>query len=464
MLLKRYCWFALALIFLVACGDLNAGSKDAAVPPQETIAPMDTISAPALTPTNAIPTSIPSPTSTATATSDAHDIAAATAIPLPEELQPPFPDSFLNLAGTQNPLFSCAESANLGQIWFSRYPYETVEQYAARENIGFYEPTLSPNGEWLVMVAVDIENLNETTQSNGSWRFYEDSIWLMRSDGSTEPQQISNEFVRAEFSSTENNSCAVTAGIERIVGWSPDGKWLAFIVSSPKENTYNADLYILNIETFEQATISSQVNTAIWIEDEDNSLIFTTFYTPATVMMANLNGADINFEEFSLPPRVSAQYQISVIQSEQSSHFAFFRGKERNAPFNAQFSFWHLDIYTGNWQALSKLEPSNSIHFVPNTNLALRCFEDSQSKIDVLDRTTWDMVGSIENVEGWRCGFRFFQDETDKEAVSFTNNIDRKSIWVSLVGRADSVPEKIIDVNNYEIPEGVEIVDYVWSQ
>ena len=56
------------------------------------------------------------------------------------------------------------------------------------------------------------------------------------------------------------------------------------------------------------------------------------------------------------------------------------------------------------------------------------------------------------------------KDETDKEAVSFTSNIDRKSIWVSLVGRTDSVLEKIIDVNDFEIPEGFEIVDYVWRQ
>lgn len=191
------------------------------------------------------------------------------------------------------------------------------------------------------MVAVDIENLNETTQSNGSWRFYDDSIWLMRSDGSTEPQQISSEFVRAEFSSTESNSCTVTARIERVVGWSPDGKWLALIVSSPDEDSYSPDLYVLNMETFDQTVVASDVNTAVWMEDDDSSLLFHSF-SSTTVTIASLNGININFEEFNLPQQVSAQYQIWNTQYDLQSQSILIRGKEGVLPSTRHFHF-------GNW-------------------------------------------------------------------------------------------------------------------
>lgn len=463
MLPKRYCWFVLALIFLIACGDLNTDSEDATDLPQETTTPIDTISAPKLTPTNAIPTSIPSPspTSTSLAIGDIQEIVAATATPLPEELQPPFPDSFLNLAGTQHPLFSCAEPANLGQIWFSRYPYETAEQYAARETMGFYEPTLSPNGEWLVMVAVDIENLNETTQSNGSWRFYDDSIWLMRSDGSIEPQQISSEFVRAEFSSAESNSCTVTARIERVVGWSPDGKWLAFIVSSPDEDSYSPDLYVLNMETFEQTVVASDVNTAVWTEGDGSSLLFHSF-TSMTVTIASLNEKNINFEDFNLPQQVTAQYQIWNTQYDLQSQSILIRGKEGSAPFNTLFSFWQLDISTGTWQALTNLN-SSPIYFVPHSNWALRCSSDSQN-IPILERTTWEVIGNVEVFEGWRCDFSFWRDGKGNQVVSITSDIDREKIWASLIESSNYVLEQIVDVANFEIPDGYEIVGYAWKQ
>ncbi len=406
------------------------------------------------------PSSAPFLTDTAIPTSTAILSLTLEPTPFPVGVQPPLPDLLLSLVSNRIPLFSCVNAISPGQVWFSEYPYESATVLLSDSEKGFYEPVWSPDGQWIAYLTLDIQNVEGTTQANGTWRQYQDSVWIMRDDGS-ESQLISGQWPRLEFSSTENSSCAVTQGITEIVGWSADNQWIIFsyLRSDPVSTTV---LYAVNIETSETRIVAEGVTSAsLW---SDNSKIALVTLNPRELKILTFGAPDFHILSLPLAQQLPTDYQLYAVQPDKSGENLLVIGADRESSYTAPATLWQVNIATGEWLNVVDLGDRNGLHFDTKGELGLVCSSmDGQRRIEIFDTLTWNIMGTVGELSNVWCGAVFrLHDGNGNEVVSFVELTDRKSIWVSSVWGNRPVPEKFIDGMLLSFPEGYEIADYAW--
>ena len=380
---------------------------------------------------------------------------------LPNSFQPPLPDLIINLAANSNPLSFC-NSTQLGQIWMSQYPYSSAIKVLADENVAYANPIWSPDGDWIAYVSTDTKSLRKETQPNGEWRYFQDSIWTMNSDG-TDQRLVSTLFERAEFYSTENDTCNVTNGINSIIGWSFDSEWLAFTVLSKDVVNEGLMLYVSNINTGNTFIVAERLEDAFWFPNSDK-LVVTTNGLQSTIGIISMDQSDggqilIDSPSTFLPEYVSVQSQIDF---EGDGLFVIVKD---TTFYNAPVSLWHVDINEQVWSEIKdiNLDDKHGINLDITGQFPLLCAQkDGINSIEVFKPLTWHLIREI-SFEKLSCRISRLLDSDGNEIVSFTSFADRQSIWVSVINGQNSIPQEIINGNLVGIPNEYEIAFYSWK-
>jgi Tol biopolymer transport system component len=162
----------------------------------------------------------------------------------------PIPDGLvLGLASETYPIEFCSIHKSPGQIWTSLFPFKTGSQLLRNKKVGFYQPVLSPDKQWIAYIQVEEIKPVKTDDPHGYYYLYpnSESIWITRLNGSGS-KQISQDISRTEFIQAEREGCFHVGGIDSIKGWSSDSKWLAFN-DSPASHPTNNQVHLINIET-----------------------------------------------------------------------------------------------------------------------------------------------------------------------------------------------------------------------
>ena len=96
--------------------------------------------------------------------------------------------------------------------------------------------------------------------------------------------------------------------------------------------------------------------------------------------------------------------------------------------------------------------------------LILKCSHPQKTfKIEVLNQSTWQIAGIIENVESVSCGGKNMQrlkDSKNYDLVSFISN--NRDIWVSNLYGEVLMPQKSIDYVNLDFPQNLNILNFSW--
>lgn len=370
------------------------------------------------------------------------------------------PDIVLNLAPSPNPLVTCANTENLGQLLFSQFPYDKVDFLLSESAVSYYQPVWAPNGDNLAFVSTDLGDFTESFQENGTWRFYEDSVSIMANDGTK--REISTSFSRAEFFSTENNSCTVTDGITSIVGWSFDSKWIAFIYQTLDSDGNNSSLYISNSDSQETMLVTEKVLHASW-QSNQNTIIAITYGENPTIELISIGDFSTAIQKSTIPLSSEFPTQLGLGQITWSANnqrlFAIISDVSF---FNAPAALWSYDFETNEWNIVLDLTGQSGFQLGSiGENILLCAREDGKNTIQIFDQFTLQLLRVIDEVDGMGCETDYLSDMNGRELVSFNNIVDRGSIWISSTLEQNPLLEKVID-GNFEQLEIYDIVSYSW--
>lgn len=408
-------------------------------------APTVEITEPTQTPTRIVPTITSTP------------IIVSTTLTSSSEQSFPLPEIVLNLAPSPNPLVTCADTENLGQLLFSQFPYDSVELVMSNSTIAYNHPVWAPDGDSLAFVSTEIADFTESFQENGIWRFYEDSVSARLDDGTQ--REISIPFTRAEFLSAENSSCTVTEGITSVVGWSFDSKWIAFIYQTvDSTNRTVSSLYISNIDSQETMLVTEKVSYASWHPNQ-NKIIAATYGEKPAIEIISINNFSI--EPVPLSPEFPAQLGFGQITWSTNNQKIFVIVSDISF-FNAPSALWSYDSHNSEWDIVLDLAGQSGIQLASIGGSLLLCTrEDGQNIIQIVDQATGQLSEVNNNVEGMGCKTNYFSDTVGREFISFNNIVDRKSLWISSLSQQNPLLEKVID-GNFEQLKNLEIASYDW--
>jgi hypothetical protein len=387
-------------------------------------------------------------------------IAVNTTVASPNEQKFSLPNIVLNLAPSPNPLATCADTKNLGQLLFSQFPYDKIEFLLSESTIAYYQPVWAPSGDNLAFVSTNLEDFTESFQENGSWRFYEDSVSVMGDDGAK--QEISISFSRAEFLSTENNSCTVTDGITSIVGWSFDSNWVAFIYQTLDSDGNNFSLYISNLDSRETMLVAEKVLHALWRPNQ-NTIVATTYGENPAIELISIGDFSTGIQKSTIPLSSKFPTQLGLGQIIWSANNkGLFVIISDVSFFNAPTALWSYDFDTNEWDSVLDLTEQSGFQLGNiGENILLCAREDGQNTIQIFDQVTLQLLGVIDEVDGMGCEIDYLSDMNGQELVSFNNIVDRDSVWISSILEQDSLLEKVID-GNFEQLGVYNIVSYSW--
>jgi hypothetical protein len=451
---------------LVAC----VSTEGEAVQPVETIQQEATAtrvvatSKPLITATPNLPSTTVELEETRTLTVESEpEMATPTMLPtptlLPDNYQPPLPDLMINLAENSVPLSFCY-IAQPGQLWISQYPYTTASQLLSHEDNGYYYPIWSTDGNFMAYVSIDFKNSRRETQPNGEWTYYQDSVWIMDSNGANQ-QLISSSIERAEFSSTENDTCNVTMGIDSIIGWSFDSKWVAFTVLSGNLNE-GLQLFVSNVETGDSFIVSNQLEDAFW-HPNSNRLIVTTNTLKPTIKLITINGLSNESISIDSPSNFPPDY-VSIQSQLDFENEGLFVVVVDTSFYNAPASLWHVGITEQIWTEIKEvdLNSKHGIRLDISGQFPLLCTrKDGMNSIEAFNPFKWESLREI-NLENMSCQISRLFDNNQNEMVSFSSIVDRRSIWVSLSNGNNPTSQEIIQGDLIGFPSDYEIAFYSW--
>lgn len=413
---------------------------------------------PTSTPTKAPvkPTKTPSPTATLTPT--------ATNIPLSAKIDYPLPDALLNFAGSAYPLQSCRKASALGEIWLAQYPYTSGTALLSAEDKGFYAPSWSPDNQWVAYVLADNEVIREEEQNNGSWQHFEDSVWIMRADGS-ESQQLGSSFVHSEFRSTENNTCSATSGIISNLGWSPDGKWLAFIamIFEPSEGS-KPILYLVDTTTGNTKKLVDNIGSFSW--SENGNIAIVVYNARSTIQLISLDQLDASPQTISPSTDLPRNYSLGQVQWHHHNDELIVVVKDTTS-YNAPTSLWVVDIDSGTWRKVSSsiFEGGSAVKFIVGSDFGLSCFRrDGQIVINIINSLSGNIIGEVETIDGVvDCStMKLLKDNVGNPTLSILSILEDKQVWVSNVYTGKLKSDSFVNTEDFGTLNSLDVVDVAW--
>ncbi len=394
------------------------------------------------------PTIAPTPTETPT--------------PEPVEIQFPLSDVLINF-GSSN--FECEENIlSPAQVWISEYPYADKSPILKDENIGYYYPTWSPDGEWFAYLAIERKNPVENIFDGFRDVIYgeSDSIGMVRRDGS-EAKKLTDLFPRLEAHSLQNSDdgivevCDGSFGIQGIDGWSPDGRWVVFSYTSFVQSTsgISGGLYFLNVQTLEIYNFED-ARTPLWLSADE----FAVFQKDAKQIAIYTPTVSKPIKVFSFPPQLSSNYQFSSLFGNKEKDGLFIVGLD--GYLAKESDLWELDFESGEWKIVASFDNSFSLIDLGKAKGVFCNSEDDTFLFREIEH--WEITGSIQKADS-RCSSTHFQDGAGNEVVAFLTGETVDEVWVTSVYGRTPDNQLLFSLENlgFEYSHFAQLLDLAWK-
>jgi hypothetical protein len=378
--------------------------------------------------------------------------------PKPTESDLSLPDALVNTSQSTYPLLFCGGEDRPGQVWLTHYPYTTATLILGNERSGFYYPEWSPNGQMIAYVMVDRQQplppvvINETNVEN---RFVDsDSIWIMNVGG-TEKKRVSSLFTRVEFEHP-NGSCDVGGGIVSFVGWSSDGKWLAFIVATTEPQPIFT-LYTINLETGEEVAFNEDAGSGIvrWSSAASRiAMISEDFNRIAVFSVGDNSTVSVSLD---LPPRTAGR--LSNLQWQDENTLDVVIEVERGASVGLA-ELWRLNLANSEWEKLTDLTSTYPSNLSLTEGHELICTRDT---FEIIDQRNWALAGTLNLPQGIDCNTTgILARQGIANSISFMDVIHHDRVWLINLLESPWQSEVVIDKKAMNLPDDVQLVSVSW--
>jgi hypothetical protein len=168
-----------------------------------------------------------------------------------------FGDNFL--------LTQCEDLSKFGKILIISPRNQDVVQNIDEQNIGFYYPVWHPSESSLAYLQVDYSDEKEIFQNSEIIRTFEGDQIRIVDILTNISETVGKTIERSETLTASRTACNTRQGMSRLLGWSPDGKYLhyRFYVS----DMLGEQFALLNIETENTSILAQNLANFDWIEE-----------------------------------------------------------------------------------------------------------------------------------------------------------------------------------------------------
>jgi hypothetical protein len=410
--------------------------------------------APALT-TPAPPATMLPP---ATATTGTQSSGSATA-ELPHAA---LPNVLLNISSPFGQLGYCRrDGETVGQIWSASYPYSTTRRLLSDPLAGYYNPTWSPDGQWVAYVVSNPRDGRQEGSPDALIVQYpnSDSVWLMHPDGSGQ-RQIGPAYARIEVLSPHNSgpSCDLVGGLADIEGWSPDGKWV--IVTYGRLDA-GFELHAINSTTGLDYLLTSNLwpDSTVWQTNRDALALLGS--SPDHIESIAF-GTDAFGRQYIAPPSdFAAGYHLMTVQWDGNSNSLLVASKTRSVPSDLPVTLWRVDLTTEQWQKLLDIGPAQEVSLFSGQEGRLLC---QDGKLSLRDPETWALSQAIDGSGDVECDTRKIgADLAGQSVVGFVGGATSRQIWGTTV-TSGTASFKVLDGDRNGLPKNFRIIDFDWQR
>jgi hypothetical protein len=375
------------------------------------------------------------------------------ATPVKVSLQPPLPDLLINLSASFSPHLDCVPNGS-GQVWHLLYPYTAKEILLADADASYFYPVWSPDGKWIAYVQSKAGTQIKSSDQFGSHLEGEESIWVMRPDGS-EKRKLA-QVARIDYDST--NGCLIVQAINRPLHWSPDGKYIAFVHNNPEESLS----YLVEVETGQIHKLSSNAP-------------MPPEWSPVGDQLVMIEGGIIlvdskNFTRTPIPfpADVPDSFEITRVAWDSGGQSLLALGHDQAiAPVEeAVVSLWRIEIKTTTWEQLAELGALGKSQLVSlggGQAWAVQCQNEglAPDHLVLLDTRRWQPLGAINGPEPFCETVQLFKDKSGAESIGFvdTESLSR-NIWAVKADAGELFAQQIVEDESLNIPLDLYIIDF----
>jgi hypothetical protein len=408
---------------------------------QETVQPTGTVMSTANIETKNTPLPTPIPTSTREPGIN----------PVPLQL----PDLVMSNGEYQD---DCARQVP-NEIWLSSAPFEEARPLLQDPAIDYNLPEWSPDGEWVAYVRADLINDKNLTG--------EESIWIMRPDGSDQKELgVPLPTVIEEW----GNGCDLMSKVESPLLWSPDGKRIVFMHRDARlSRPYR--YYVVDVATGQMQTIVSQnrKSAPVWVSEHELALVGDA----NEIQLITVSETKENLGYIISPPpgipdewifTLSFGFRYAEVESRRLIG-SFYQEGTWDSVLPKFQSEWEIDLNTRQWQKRNEtFHEAEAAPFLGG-EVKLSCL---RGHLDVLAPVGGAMIRSIEIPAGFTIdceSFGLYQDLVGNQFASFNASvsedhyIQEDGIW-ALNLRSLEMPNLVF---SYDLLPKMDILHYSWK-
>lgn len=363
----------------------------------------------------------------------------------------------INLGVNFLPHLDCEPNGS-GQIWLLQYPYTSKQVLLDDPNASYFYPSWSPDGKWIAYVQSEAGTKMTRSDELGSILEGEDSVWVMRPDGSEKRMLAKTTRIDYDIVST---GCLTVASIDTPLHWSADGRYIAFLDNQPEPEDPSS--YIVEVETGQTHRISGGVTAPPEWWPAGNTLAIVN--SEVTLIDAE------NFTSQKVPfsPEMPDDFRITNSVWSLDGQSLLVIGYDRSvASAEAASAVWRMDIQTNQWQKLADVgNVGKDYRVAPSSGKAwaaeCQAATSGSDRLVLLDPTTWKPVGAVDGPGPFCDTVQSFEDQAGDDVIAFIEAQPEswgKNIWAVKAKAGELSAQQIVDGERLKMPDNLHIVGF----